>query len=360
VVDNKVYFTARSKRLYCLNATTGAFLWSKSLGFNWDLTVPPLDDGTWLDSSPAVADSVVYVGSRNGKMYAFDADDGDAIWVTDLGSEIMSSPMYYDNKIFVGTWGEIFYCLDANNGNIKAFIGLDGGILNSPAVSVVIEKEEDITYMIGEDGLDGEAYWLKLNASETAFIINKRYDTECTVRSSFCSCDTWVYLGDGSSAEHDDPAGLHCFTYPGFGLNGPTWTYPDGQTAQGGHEWTCATPAVSGNMVYMGGGKNSPEVYCVRDNGTTKTEMWTFDLSNAYHPMGVHSSPAVADGKVFVGLVQGNASNQTSWLYCLDADDGDSLWTYNIGPGRVLSSPAIYDGKVYIGSPGGVLYCFGE
>ncbi len=56
----------------------------------------------------------------------------------------------------------------------------------------------------------------------------------------------------------------------------------------------------------------------------------------------VRSSPAVADGVVYVG----------SWdnhVYALDASSGDLLWSYQTGS-TVYSSPAVAGGVVYVGS----------
>ena len=55
------------------------------------------------------------------------------------------------------------------------------------------------------------------------------------------------------------------------------------------------------------------------------------------------SSPAVADGKVYLG----------SWddkFYCLDAVTGSLIWSYTIGGHIDDSSPAVFEGRVYIGS----------
>ncbi|MCK5261963.1 MAG: PQQ-binding-like beta-propeller repeat protein, partial [Thermoplasmatales archaeon] len=57
-----------------------------------------------------------------------------------------------------------------------------------------------------------------------------------------------------------------------------------------------------------------------------------------------------ADGKVFVGSFSGN-------LYCLDASDGQEIWSRPAGSGGVLSSPAVADGKVYFGSYDNNVYC---
>jgi len=66
----------------------------------------------------------------------------------------------------------------------------------------------------------------------------------------------------------------------------------------------------------------------------------------------VVSSPAFADGKVYVG------SNDFR-VYCLDALTGLQVWNYTTG-GYVRSSPAIVDGVVFVGSHDGFIYAFGN
>jgi outer membrane protein assembly factor BamB len=50
--------------VYALDAKTGAKLWSYNVG-------------DYLDSSPTVANGMVYIGCNNGKVYAFGLPDGD-------------------------------------------------------------------------------------------------------------------------------------------------------------------------------------------------------------------------------------------------------------------------------------------
>ena len=64
----------------------------------------------------------------------------------------------------------------------------------------------------------------------------------------------------------------------------------------------------------------------------------------------VDSSPAVANGRVYVGADNG-------FLYCLDADDGSELWRAATG-GAIVSSPALGEGIVYVGSVDRCLYAF--
>ncbi len=56
----------------------------------------------------------------------------------------------------------------------------------------------------------------------------------------------------------------------------------------------------------------------------------------------VYSSPAVANGVVYVGSVNGT-------VYALDAKTGAKVWNYATGD-QIYSSPAVANGVVYIGS----------
>ena len=63
---------------------------------------------------------------------------------------------------------------------------------------------------------------------------------------------------------------------------------------------------------------------------------------------GVSSSPAVADGRVYIGSSDGK-------IYALNLD-GSLAWSYTAGGGPVESSPAVADGRVYVGSGNGKVY----
>jgi outer membrane protein assembly factor BamB len=66
----------------------------------------------------------------------------------------------------------------------------------------------------------------------------------------------------------------------------------------------------------------------------------------------VFSSPAVANGVVYVGSVDGN-------VYALNASTGAKLWSFNAGD-VVASSPAVANGVVYIGSFDNKVYAFDQ
>lgn len=101
-----------------------------------------------------------------------------------------------------------------------------------------------------------------------------------------------------------------------------------------------SSPAVVDGRVFVG--CNDGAVYCF--NSSTGEILWFFYQKETE----VLSSPAFSDGYLYVGCNNGN-------LYALNASSGKQLWSFTTG-GWVVSSPAVADGLVYVGSRDGNLY----
>src|SRR5262249_37259508 len=72
--------------------------------------------GDFLISSPAVANGIAYIGSNDGKLYAFDAVSGASLWSASTGSFINSSPAVADGIVYVGSDDGKLYAFDAMSG----------------------------------------------------------------------------------------------------------------------------------------------------------------------------------------------------------------------------------------------------
>jgi glucose dehydrogenase len=110
--------------------------------------------------------------------------------------------------------------------------------------------------------------------------------------------------------------------------NQTLWTY-----AIGGY---VSSPAVVDGRVFVG--TDNYNVYAL--NASNGAYIWNHGTSG-----GVGSCPAVAGGVVYV--------SESSWsgkVYALNASNGALVWSYGITGGYVSSSPAVADGKVYFGS----------
>jgi hypothetical protein len=94
-----------------------------------------------------------------------------------------------------------------------------------------------------------------------------------------------------------------------------------------------SSPAVADGVVYVG--SDDYNVYAL--NATTGTKIWNYPTGST-----MYSSPAVADGVVYVGSDDYN-------VYALNATTGTKIWNYPTGS-TMYSSPAVADGVVYVGS----------
>src|SRR5215213_9916932 len=75
------------------------------------------------------------------------------------------------------------------------------------------------------------------------------------------------------------------------------------------------------------------------------TELWRFQAAG-----GIDSTPAVADGVVYVGC-------DCDTLYALDAATGEERWQVQQGE-SFATNPAVVDGVVYASNGDGNLYAF--
>ena len=73
--------------------------------------------------------------------------------------------------------------------------------------------------------------------------------------------------------------------------------------------------------------------------------LWSYTTGS-----GVTSSPAVANGVVYVGSYDDK-------VYALNASTGALLWSYTTGY-EVFSSPAVANGVLYVGSDDYKVYAF--
>jgi outer membrane protein assembly factor BamB len=123
----------------------------------------------------------------------------------------------------------------------------------------------------------------------------------------------------------------------GPSTNSTSWNYKT-------NGWVTSSPAVADGKVYIG--SHDGYVYCF--NATTGAFIW----KNATGTI-LYSSPAVVDGRVYVGSCDKR-------VYCLNASTGAKVWpspSNRTAGDFVESSPAVADGKVYIGSNDHYVYC---
>jgi outer membrane protein assembly factor BamB len=172
---------------------------------------------------------------------------------------------------------------------------------------------------------------------------------------SHVECTPVVYEGKVYVGAGDD--GYYCFWLEGDG-NGEAkvlWhldgeDYPDAETSLAVHE----------GRVYGGLGWGGKAIF-VLDAETGK------ELHRVSTDYPVFSPPAIADGRLYVGMGNGDYVHAAEELgmapagsvWCMDLQSNEVLWRYPVGR-TVLGSPAVSDGRVYFGSRDGKLYCLDD
>lgn len=121
IAYGKIYIGSKNGKLYCYNATTGEKLWE-------------FQSNGKIDSSPAVANGVVYFATNTpeGTVYALDASDGDLLWYYRLLPpsgryyNIMSSPFIAEDRLYIGADSGYIYCFNMS-GRIEYNVSLIPG-----------------------------------------------------------------------------------------------------------------------------------------------------------------------------------------------------------------------------------------
>jgi len=163
IASGRVYIGSADGYVYCVSlrdgsrrwrfATTGASLESSQFGF----------DRRTVESSPAVVNGIVYIGARDGFLYAIDADSGTLRWRFDhKTSWVVTSPAVANGVVYAGSSDNAFVqALDAKTG-AELWRTRTGGIVwSSPALSgQTVYVGDGIGRLHALDARTGTERWL--------------------------------------------------------------------------------------------------------------------------------------------------------------------------------------------------------
>src|SRR4030095_3405829 len=94
------------------------------------------DAGDAIDSSPAIADNVVYIGSAKGELLAIDLASGSLRWKYTTGSSIgESSPAVSADAVFVGDLDGMVHAVNIRDGSRLWTVKTAGEIKSSPTLA---------------------------------------------------------------------------------------------------------------------------------------------------------------------------------------------------------------------------------
>ena len=158
VSNGVVFIGARDGFVYALGAADGKLRWR----FNHEIS--------WINSSPAIADGVVYDGSSDAHfVQALDATTGRELWRANVGATVWSSPSVAGDQLYFGDGSGRIRILERRTGKeLGAFI-TSAGVFSSPVIA------GDLLFV---GGADGGVYALRLSngvAVQRAVFLDSAY-----------------------------------------------------------------------------------------------------------------------------------------------------------------------------------------
>jgi len=353
------------------HAIGGSLVWKANAGTG---DIPT----TIVWSSPAEAPDLghVFIGSRNGHLYAFHAATGKAQFSEPTGGYIDSSPTVRNGTVFVGcseNWS--VGAFSARNGKRLWSTNLDGLVDSSPVVSpdgksIACGDDGGQTHLL--DAATGDIRWSSVVASG---------DPPAYSSPAFSPCGNTVFAangglsGNGSVRAFAAANGSRIWTYKVAGSVQSSPALAPRTNAVVFGSWDSHVYAVksdTGALLWRTatGGKVDTSAHFSPDGSTVYMGSWDFCLYAINVQTGAHrwrsctggvvrsSATPSADGQsVLVGSADG-------YLYCFNAVDGRTKWRAYCGHSDpaygVRSTPllSLDQAKVYVGSSDGNLYAF--
>jgi outer membrane protein assembly factor BamB len=307
---------------YVAGGTDGCSCTPKTCQALWTDTLGPVNGST-----PAVSAGVLYVGSSNGRLYAFDAHGVTncsgtpktcgPLWTSGDLRIYGSSPAVSGGTVYVagGAQGAKLYAFDA------------AGVTNCSGTPKVCTP-------LWTGALSGKS----------------------NLFSSPAVSNGVAYIGsltnDGGGFDAFDAAGVtNCSGTPKVCT--PLWTATTGSISH-------SSPAVAGGMVYIASDNRALFAFdaagvtnCHGTAPKTCSALWTAATNDALY------TPAVADGVLYTGSLNGlHAYDATGATNCTGVAPKrcSPLWTGSTGGLPATSDPAVANGGLYVGSQG--LYAF--
>ncbi len=123
VADGLVFVGSQDQSVYAFDAATGAKRWSfATTGEIWR-------------SSPAVVDGALYIGSDDTKLYALDAASGTSRWVYQTAGKVRSSPVVANGVVYVGSGDANVHAVSVQTGALIHKYPTAGAVSAPPVVA---------------------------------------------------------------------------------------------------------------------------------------------------------------------------------------------------------------------------------
>ncbi len=263
-----------------------------------------------IESAPAIADGVAYIGSFDENLYAVDLATGKERWKY-KGGPFKAAPALNGGAVYLGDQDGLFHCVDATTGMKRWTFQTEGEIpggANFFNDRILVGSHDETLYCLGADG---KPLWkLKTEGPVNGAPVVSNGKT------FVAGCDGKLHVIDANKGTEELAVELA------------------GQAA--------ATASAVGDFLYVGTMTNEVQAVDIKQGKIA----WTFRPARRAQPF--YGSAAVTDKLVIAG-------SRDKKVYGLDRLTGKEVWSTETG-GRIDASPVVVGDRVYIGSLDGKLY----
>lgn len=304
IVDGTVYVGTQAGELLALELATGKLRWKYQT------------KGAIGESSPAVADGVVYIGDLSGVVHAVEASTGKGVWTFTAESEIKASPIVVDSKVLIGSYDEHLYALNGKTGALEWKLQAQGPVHSTAGVL------DGVAYV---SGCDGQLRGARVRDGKQLLQVDAGAYTGASPAIERQGARRMAYFG----TFENEVLGVK------LAAQSVAWRYQHPERKFPFY----SSAALAEGIAVLGGRDKIVHALDVR----TGKALWTFATRAR-----VDSSPAISSGRVYIGSNDGK-------LYVLDLKTGKKLSEFEAGA-PLSASPAIASGYLVIGSQDGVLF----
>jgi outer membrane protein assembly factor BamB len=360
VVNDKVFIGSKDNSLNedymnAFYANNGTLAWRTK-------TIANVPGGLGVTSSPAVDSGYVFFGGDG--IYSLYENNGTIKWFVDTPAQNWGdgTPTVANGRVYIGGSDRKLYAVDQDTGNVNwTFQTLNNnpplpnyGLYAAPAVSngyVILAA------------CDGFVY--KINETQPTPIATADYsfDSQNSIYSSPLVVNGRVYFGNGYYSPTSTSNRFYCLYENN--LTSIWKFYPGSATS------FFSSAGFYNDIIYVG--SIDGNLYALDYDGFKDgvNDGWTGESLTGsddgdviwYASIGkTWSSPAITTDRLYIG--SRDEGSNPGYFYSINLTQPISpfyYWRYNT-EGDVDSSPAVIDGKVYVGTQGngGRLYCFGS
>jgi outer membrane protein assembly factor BamB len=218
----------------------------RSGAIRWRRTIGP------TESSPLVANGLVYVGDWSGRVTALDVGDGATRWTFTTGGAVKSSPSLAGGRIFIGSYDGRVYALDARTGRLdwrasaQPRLGGHGSFYSTPSAAydrVYIGSTDGKVYSFGAE--TGRLRWSHSTGSYVyaspavwrQLVLVGSYDHVFYAFDAATGVLRWSFHTNGrisgAASVIDGVVYFSTFAHRTYALAAATgrllWTWPDGE-----------------------------------------------------------------------------------------------------------------------------------